>query len=187
MENIYRFMLKYLDAMKLAERNGFGIDPHHRKALKFYDEIKRRITEPQPAREDGLYRSCLKVYTTFMTYDHDENLYRAFLQHWGITEKPYRVFYSDKQTIPPQKYVFVFFVDYNGEGEHARNCGNGERYYGNGTSTTRQQFWDEIRAQYKDCHWTDVCDVSDVYEEPESVLYEFDGFLYREFVMKKGE
>jgi len=187
MEDIYQFMLKYLDAMKLAERNGFSIDSHYHKALEFYDEIKRRTTEPQPAREDGLSKSCHKVYNAFI-FGEREDIYRAFLQRWGIMEDPYKVLYTSKTTIPAQKYVLAFFVDYNGEEEHARNGGNGERYYGNGTSTTREEFWDEIQSQYKDCFWTEVCDVSDVYDEPKSILYEFNGFLYREFVKsEKGE
>ena len=181
MENIYNFMLKYLDAMLLAEKNGFHISEEHHKALEFYDDIASRAMESPPAKEDGLYKSCFKVYNSLMTHDH-ENLYEAFLQHWGIKEEPYRVFYTSKQIIPSQKYVLAFFVDNNGEEERARNGGDGERYYGSGKSTTRKEFWDEIRSQYKDCYWTEVCDISRVYDEPESIQYEFDGLLYREFV-----
>ena len=187
MENIYQFMLKYMDAMMLAEKNGFKVDEHYRKALEFYDEIKRRTTEEQPVREDGLCKSCHKVYDTFMFGENREDVYRAFLQRWGITEEPHRVLYTSKTTVPSKKYVLAFFVDYNGEEEWARNGGNGERFYGSGQSNTRDEFWDEIRKQYENCYWTEVCDISDVYDEPESVLYEYHGFLYREFAIKKGE
>ena len=181
MENIYNFMLKYLDAMLLAEKNGFHINEQYHKALEFYDDIALRANETHLTKKDALYKSCFKVYNSFRILDH-ENLYQAVLQHWGITEEPYKVFYTNKQTIPSKKYVLAFFIDYNGEEERARNGGNGERYYGNGKSTTRKEFWKEIQSQYKNCEWTEVCRISDVYDEPETILYEFNGFLYREFV-----
>ena len=187
MENIYQFMLKYLEAMSLAKRNGFAIDGEQYKAIEFYDAIKNRANEPLSCHhEDSLDKACHKMYDKFMLSEDREKLYHAFLQYWGIHEEPYKVLYTNKSVIPAKRYVIAFFVDCNGEEERARNGGNGERYYGSGKSKTREQFWKEIQRQYKNCPWTWICNISNVYTEPESILYEFNGFLYREFIKENS-
>ena len=180
MENIYTFMLEYMDCLRQAEKNGYKISSDFHKPLKFYEEIKTRATEDSSFEDDDLCKACYKMYHLFFNHQH-KDVYSDFLKHWGIKEKPYKVLYVRKQAIPSRKYVLAFFVNHTEDEDQCRNYGLGERFYGNGKSETPEQFFEEIQKQYRDCDWCELLNVSEVYTEPEFVQYEYNGSLYREY------
>lgn len=179
MENAYEFMLKYMDYLSIAEENGYKIPDEFHKPIEFYKEIESRAEGLTPYQEDDLYKACRKMQRLFSS---DKDVYRAFLEYWGIQEKPYKVFYRHKHHVPCRKYVIAFFIQIDEDIEYPRNEGNGERYYGSGESETSEEFWEEIKACYAEDNTTELCEISEVYTEPEAFLYEYNGYLYKEFI-----
>ena len=178
-KNLSLFMAAYLDALSRVKKDGFKIDPNTLKILDYVEQIGYNMENDWP--DKGIYKACESLYST-MYADSAREQDKKILEHFGINEKPEQVLFDSKKDIPSKKFVYAFLIDYDSPDDqygHARNYGEGERFYGSGKSTTREEFLKELKETYKGCWWTEVSDVSSVCEEPEATLYEYRGYLYR--------
>ena len=176
MSTLYReFMLRCVNIIHRLVNEKQPIAPQHLKVLEFENRINNIGKEP--TRHDSIDRRIRELYDELQSPD-DAIETKRILNYLGIKEPPYKVLYTSKRTIPAKSYVQVFFVDYNSPEDqygHSRNGGDGEMFYGNGTSKTRAQFEKELKQIYRKCWWTEIVGISEVSIDPAKTVYTYRG------------
>ena len=183
------FANRYLFILNECLKKDYDIlDTQILKILEFKKDISARIISECWNENDKITKSCKKLFDQL--YDQKEIYYRGvdmskldskILNYFNIQEKPELILYEKIEKNPARKYVLAFLIDYNEDDYGRPRNGNGERFYGSGQARTKEEFLSELKATYKDCHWTEVQGCSEVYEDPAATQYYYNGYIYTHY------
>ena len=175
-----QYVIEYCKVAMRAYENGFVtkkiqhlIDEH------VLEEATKRMASKED-KDDAFSRAAERLHFKMCLIEDKYEREAMYLEKLGITEKPYKVLYRDKQVVPGQQYVYVTKV-------YEDDSASYEKFYGYPKMGGEKKTLDDFIADFKKIYGGTMVldrDWKGPFQEPSRVTYYYDR-MYT--VEEKGE